>query len=231
MDTGLMLALVGLGVAGMASVLGIWMERDPNRPPRWAISLTVLILAATLVSLFQSVADAASSAKTEEDLARMLQTLDKIAQTSGSDNPELANFLSKEMEAQTRGNPDVMKKMTDRVAAEGGDPNAVLARHLPASEIKGVPGAKPAAAGAGPGASQEVAKLKGELAGVKKKLADAEAASQGGEAAKKAAEDAKKEKAEAEAKVEQLNKEVERLQKANEKLKGKSTGGSRWDKG
>lgn len=217
----------------MASVLGIWMERDPARPPRWAISLTILIGAATVVSLFQSISDAAESAKVEEDLARMLQTLDKIAQTSGADNPELANFLSKEMEAQTRGNPSVMEKMTDRVSAEGGDPNAVLARHLPASEIKGIAGAKPAAAGAGAAAnSQEVTKLKGELAGLKKKLADAEAASQGTEEAKKAAEAAKKEKAEADAKVEQLNQEVERLQKQNERLKGKTTGGgSRWDKG
>lgn len=230
MDTGLILALVGLGVAGLASVLGIWMERDPNRPPRWAIALTVLIGAATVVSLFQSVADAAEAAKVEEDLARMLQTLDKIAQESG-DNPELANFLSKEMEAQTRGNPDVMKKMTERVAAEGGDPNAVLARHLPASEIKGIAGAK-AAPAAAPANNAELAKLKTELAGLKKKLADAEAAGKGSEDAKKAAEAAKKEKAEADAKIEQLNKEVERLQKQNEKLKGKSSAGSsRWDKG
>jgi DNA repair exonuclease SbcCD ATPase subunit len=231
MDTGLLLALIGLGVAGMAAVLGIWMERDPNRPPRWAIGLTILIGAATVVSLFQSVADAAASAKTEEDLARMLQTLDKIAAESGAEIPELSNYISKEMEAQTRANPDVIKKMTDRVSAEGGDPNAVLARHLPASEIKGLAGAKGKGAPAPGGNPEEVKKLKSEVAGLKQKLAEAKASGEGGEAAKKAAEEAKKEKAEAEAKVEQLQKELERLQKQNERLKGKTSGGSRWDKG
>jgi DNA repair exonuclease SbcCD ATPase subunit len=232
MDTGLLLALVGLGVAGLAAVLGIWMERDPNRPPRWAIALTILIGAATVVSLFQSVADAAAAAKNEEDLARMLQTLDRISTDSGGENPELANFISKEMATQTRSNPDVIKKMSARVSAEGGDPNDILARHLPASEIKGLAGAKGKAAPAGGANPQELKKLKDEVAGLKKKLADAKAAGEGSETAKKAAEEAKKEKAEAESKIEQLEKELQRLQKQNERLKGKSSGGtSRWDKG
>lgn len=229
MDTGLMLALVGLGVAGLASVLGIWMERDPNRPPRWAIGLTVLIGAATVVSLFQSVADAASSAKAEEDLARMLQTLDKIAAESGAEIPELNNFISKEMEAQTRANPDVIDKVAARVSAEGGDPSAMLARHLPASELKGA-GVKANAAPANN--SAELTKLKNEIGSLKQKLAEAKAAGQGSEEAKKAADAARKEKEEADAKVQELNKEVERLQKQNERLKGKTTSGaSRWDKG
>lgn len=229
MDTGLLFALVGLGVAGLASILGIWMERDPNRPPRWAIGLTILIGAATVVSLFQSLADAAASAKTEEDLARMLQTLDKIAAESGSDNPELANFLSKEMEAQTRANPDVIQKVAQRVSAEGGDPNAMLARHLPASELKGA-GVKPGAAP--PPNNAELSKLKGEVNTLKAQLAEAKAAGKGGDEAKKQADAAKKDKEAAEAKVQELNQEIERLQKQNERLKGKTTaGGSRWDKG
>lgn len=230
MDTGLILALVGLGVAGIAAILGIWMERDPNRPPRWAVGLTILIGAATVVSLFQSVADARASAKTEEDLARMLQSLDKMAQAGGGDNPELADYLAKEMASQSRSNPDVLKKMAARVTAEGGDPNAVLARNLPASELKGISGAKPGAAP--PANNAETAKLKSELASLKKQLAEAKESGGDGEAAKKAVEQAKKDKEAADAKVEELKQEVQRLEKQNERLKGKTaTGASRWDKG
>lgn len=230
MDTGLIFALIGLSVAGLASVLGIWMERDPRRPPRWAIGLTILIGAATVVSLFQSIADARASAKTEEDLARMLQTLDKIAQAGGGDNPELTNYLAKEMESQSRSNPDVLEKMAARVTAEGGDANAVLARNLPASELKGISGVKPGAPSQVNNA--EAAKLKGEITALKRKLAEAKEASGDSEAAKKSAEQAKKDKEAADAKIDELNKELERLQKQNERLKGKTaTGASRWDKG
>jgi chromosome segregation ATPase len=229
MDTGLILALVGLGVAGLASILGIWMERDPHRPPRWAVGLTILIGAATVVSCFQSIADAAESAKTEEDLARVLQTLDKIASASGSDDPALNDFISKEMETQTRSNPDIIKKVAKRITAEGGDANAMLARHLPASELAGA-GIKASAVPAGNPA--EVTKLEGEVSSLKRKLAEAKTAEQSADAAKKEAEAAKQDKADAETKMEELNKELLRLQKQNERLKGKSSkGASRWDKG
>lgn len=230
MDTGLLLAIVGLGVAGLASMLGIWMERDPHRPPRWAIGLTILIGSATVVSVFQSVADARASAKTEEDLARMLQTLDKIATDSGQDFPELDNFLSKEMETQSRSNPDVLKKMAARVSAEGGDPSQVLGKHLPAAELGGIKGVKATAVAAAAN-PEETKKLKSELASVRKQLADAEAARKQNETAAKKAESAQKEKAEAEAKVNELREELERLQKKNQRLKQGSSSGSRWDKG
>jgi hypothetical protein len=228
MDQGLILALVGLAVAGVASLLGIWMERDPTRPPRWAIGLSILISAATLVSCFQSISDAAAGAKTEEDLARMLQTLDKIAAESGGQGGALNDFISKEMESQSRSNPDVIKKVASRVEAEGGDPNALLARHLPASELGGFPAAKAAAP---PADSEEAKKLRSEVANLKKELTTAKASGADGEAAKKAAEKAKSEKEEADKKIEDLNNQVEALKKQNEKIKGKATGGTRWEKG
>jgi hypothetical protein len=228
MDQGLLLALVGLTVAGVASLLGIWMERDPTRPPRWAIGLSILIAATTVVSCFQSISDAQESAKMEEDLARMLQTLDKIATESGGEGGALNDFISKEMESQSRANPDVIKKVADRVTAEGGDPNALLGRHLPASELGGFPDAKAAAP---PAVSEETKKLRAEAANLKKELAAAKASSADGEAAKKAADKAKQEKEEADKKIEELNKQVELLKKQNEKIKGKTTGGSRWEKG
>jgi uncharacterized protein YukE len=204
------------------------MERDPTRPPRWAIGLSILIAAATIVSCFQSIADAQESAKTEEDLARMLQTLDKLAADSGGEGGALNDFISKEMESQSRSNPDVIKKVASRVAAEGGDPDALLARHLPASELGSFPAAKAAAP---PVANEETKKLRAELVTLKKELGQAKAAEADGDAAKKAAEKAKKDKEEADAKIEELNEQVEKLKKLNEKIKGKATGGSRWEKG
>jgi chromosome segregation ATPase len=133
------------------------------------------------------------------------------------------------MEAQTRANPDVIQKVAQRVSAEGGDPNAMLARHLPASELKGA-GVK---ANAVPAANNaEVGKLKGEVSTLKQQLADAKAASKGSDLVKKEADAAKKDKEAAETKLQELNSELERLQKQNERLKGKtSSGASRWDKG
>lgn len=218
-DTGLLLAVVGLVVAGLASVLGIWMERDPTRPARWAYLLSLLIVAATIVSLFQSIQDARDSATMEEDMARMLQSLDRLSK----DSPELTQFLSKEMEAQSRANPDVIQKVAARVTAEGGDPAAMLGKHLPASDMKGS-GVKPT-----PGAvstnTAELQKLRSEISTLKKQLGTASAAEEALATAQKEAEKAKK-------KVEDLEQEVEKLEKANKKLKaGTKATGTRWEKG
>ncbi len=221
MDTGLMLAIIGLVVAGLSSVLGIWMERDPSRPPRWAILLTALIVMATVVSLFQSAQDAQESAAMEEDMARMLQSLDRLSQSS----PEVGQFLAKEMEAQKRANPDVIQKVAARVTAEGGDASAMLAKHLPASEMGGVQGVQPTVSPAKTANTAEVKKLEGELATVKKQLADAQAF-------QRELETTKEEKAKSDAKVKELTEHVEKLETDNQKLKAapKPTG-TRWEKG
>lgn len=57
MDLGLILTIVAVAVAGLAAALGIWMERDPNRPPRWAYGLTVLIVLSTIVTVATSYLD------------------------------------------------------------------------------------------------------------------------------------------------------------------------------
>jgi hypothetical protein len=220
MDTGLMLAIIGLVVAGLSSVLGIWMERDPSRPPRWAILLTALIVMATIVSLFQSTQDAQESAAMEEDMARMLQSLDRLSQGS----PEVGQFLAKEMEAQKRANPDVIQKVAARVTAEGGDASAMLAKHLPASEMGGVKGVQPTVSPAKTNTA-DVKKLESELATVKKQLADAQAF-------QRELETTKEEKAKSDAKVKELTEQVEKLETDNQKLKAapKPTG-TRWEKG
>jgi len=149
MNIGLVATLAGLSVAGLAAVLGIWMERDQAKPPRYAYALSILILMATSVGLLQAYLDAESSAKLEEDMARMLEMLDELAQNS--EDPALSEFVASEMKAQSRSNPRVVGKLRNRVAKRGGDPDAMLGRHLPAGDIKG--GGKGGAKGGAKGSS------------------------------------------------------------------------------
>ena len=240
--TGLLIAMVGVLIAGLASVVGIWMERDPSRPKHWAFSLSALILLTTVVSMYQSYGDAVASEKMEEDLARMLAQLDRIASESDVEIPGLNDLLTKELEAQSRANPDVVSKLSDRVAADGGDPNAVLSKHLPPSEMKGI--AKDVKGG---GKNVSSAKDKAEIKKLKKRISELEAAKQkesdGEKKLKAEVEQLKaqqKAAADAEAKALGAQKaELETLKAENEKLKtdlkkakkDKSGGGSNyWSK-
>src|SRR5262245_12367451 len=134
MDTDLIITLAGLGVAGLAAVLGIWVERDKTKPPRYAYALSILILLATVVGMFQCYMDAKEGEKLEADMARMLQMLDKIANSTETPIPELEAFVNSEINAQSRANPKVVAQLAQRVADEGGDPAAMLGKHLPPAE-------------------------------------------------------------------------------------------------
>lgn len=138
MDTDLMITLVGLTVAGLAAILGIWVERDQTKPPRYAYALSILILLATVVGMFQCYTDAKQGEKLEADMARMLQMLDKIASSSEVAIPELDEFVRTEIATQSRANPAVVTKLAQRVSDEGGNPGEMLAKHLPASEVEGL---------------------------------------------------------------------------------------------
>jgi hypothetical protein len=136
MNLEIIITLVGLTVAGTAAILGIWMERDRNKPPRYAYALSVLILMATFVSMFQTYQDAKQSEKIEADMARMLQMLDKIATTSEVEIPELNEFVKTEVATQSRANPAVVQKMAQRMADEGEDPTEALGSYLPAADVE-----------------------------------------------------------------------------------------------
>ncbi|MCC6551898.1 MAG: hypothetical protein IT372_02600 [Polyangiaceae bacterium] len=138
MDTDLLITLSGLAVAGLAAIVGIWVERDHSKPARYAYTLSGLIGLATIVGMYQCYSDAAEGEKMEADMARMLQMLDKIAASSEVEIPELENFVKTEINAQSRANPDVVAKLAQRVADEGGDPKAMLSQHLPPSEVEGL---------------------------------------------------------------------------------------------
>jgi hypothetical protein len=145
MDLLTLITLIGISVAGLATILAIWMERDPRRPAKFAWALSVLILMATGVMILQSVLDARDQAvkeakyvadqeKLEGDLARMLQKLDTLA--SESDDPEVVALLSAELEAQARTNPNVVQKLAQRFADEGEDPSEKLGKHMKSSEVE-----------------------------------------------------------------------------------------------
>ncbi|MBN2341704.1 MAG: hypothetical protein JXX29_05060, partial [Deltaproteobacteria bacterium] len=187
----------------------------------------------TGVSMFQSWQDSLASEKMEEDLARMLAQLEKIASESDVEIPGLDNLLAKEMEAQSRSNPDVMSKLSDRVAADGGDPRAVLGKHLSASEMNTL-GNKVKGGGKGGSNSADKAKIKK----LEKKIADMEAKSKSGgdETAKLQAQvNRLKERTQKMSERQEILKQrVENLKEQNENLKkkmkkqNKNTGSGLW---
>ncbi len=141
----MIVTLVGISVAGLAAILAIWMERDPRRPAKFAAALSVLILMATGVMILQSIIDerdqvekekvaTAKQDKLEGDIARMMQTLDRLA--SESDDPQLQAFMATELEAQARTNPEVVQKLAQRFSDDGKDPAEKLGKHLSASEVE-----------------------------------------------------------------------------------------------
>jgi len=137
-DMDVIITEVGIFVAGFAAVLGIWLERDRSKPPRYAWWLSLLIMLCTFVGMFQTLADAKGGEEIKQDMARMLATLDKIAQNSDVEIPELNEFVKSEVSAQARAHPDVVKKVAQRVADEGGDPAEMLSSYLPPSEVENV---------------------------------------------------------------------------------------------
>ena len=102
MSLEVMITMVGLVVAGLAAIVGIWVERDARKPPRYAYGLSVLILMATFVGMFQTYQDAKQGEKLESDMARILATLDKVAAEHGEDIPELNEMVKTEIAAQNR---------------------------------------------------------------------------------------------------------------------------------
>jgi hypothetical protein len=137
--------LVGISVAGLAAILAIWMERDPRRPAKFAGALSILILMATGVMILQSIIDQRDQEekekvalvkqdKLEGDIARMMQTLDRLA--TESDDPQLQAFMATELEAQARTNPEVVNKLAQRFSDNGDDPSEKLGKHLSSAEVE-----------------------------------------------------------------------------------------------
>ena len=132
----LWVALAAVIVAGLAAMLGVWIEKDVDAPHTTAIFLSFLILLAATVAIAQTAVDVADSEKMEDDVANMLVALDTIA--NSGDNDELNQYLAQEMQTQARSNPAVLSKVRETTKSQGGDPDELLARHLPAAELSGM---------------------------------------------------------------------------------------------
>lgn len=150
MDTGMLVTFVGILIAGLAGVLGVWMERDPDAPRTWAWVFSFLIFIAVGVEMGHSVVQASSDGETEEAMARVLERLTDLA--ASGDNPALASFVSSELAAQARSNPGVVKNLEKKIAKKGGDPKAI--RRVAAAGRRmaaGLPTKKPNFGAAGKG--------------------------------------------------------------------------------
>ena len=117
MDAGLVVTVAGLFVAGLAAVLGIWMERDREGTPIWAVLFSLLIMAAMVVEMGRAWYEELHAWQLEEDMARVLEKLDELA--SSGENPALAEFVNAEVALQSRANPKIMKKVETRMNARG----------------------------------------------------------------------------------------------------------------
>ena len=93
-STGLMTSMAALSIGGFSAVLGIWVDRDKQRPVIFAFVMSILITAAITVGLTQSYLDAVSAIQQKEDLNRMLTMVNEIAEASG--DQELADLVTAE---------------------------------------------------------------------------------------------------------------------------------------
>jgi hypothetical protein len=126
MDIGLIVGFAGILVAGLAGVLGVWMERDREAPPRWAFVFSGLIAFAVLVEMGHAVAQASEDAETAEAMAEVLDQLAELADKG--DNPALEQFVGAELAAASRNNPRMMKRLEGRMKARGKDPSQLRRR-------------------------------------------------------------------------------------------------------
>jgi hypothetical protein len=124
MSAGLFVTIAGLIVAGVSALLGVWVGWDPQKPPRYAIALSVLILLSTAVSMTQAYLKARDGAKLEADIARILDDLDRM---SGQD-PAVDQYVSEEIRSQARSRPEVVNHLADRAEARGETIESLLTR-------------------------------------------------------------------------------------------------------
>ena len=135
-DFDLLITLTALLVGGLTGIVGMWVERDPDRGTRVFIALATLCLLTTIVSMYQAIGEARDAAKQEEAMANMLQKLDTIMQTAGVEVPAINELVKSELASASRENPNLVKKVAQRVSDSGGNPASVLGSYLPADEVK-----------------------------------------------------------------------------------------------
>mgnify|MGYP002632589113 CR=1 FL=1 len=124
MSMGLLVTFIGVIVAGLAGVLGVWMERDPKGGKAFPVVFSVLILGASTVELVHALASQVEAEMTDAKMARLLGSMAELA--ASGDNPALSSYVGTELAIAARANPNIVKKMEASVEAKGGDPDSVM---------------------------------------------------------------------------------------------------------
>ena len=107
MIIGLIVSVTGVFVAGLAGILGVWMERDSKSSLVLAGFFSSLILFATGVELLHTTYQTVQGAQTDEQMAKLLVRLSDLSEH----NPELQQFVAAELAVQERANPRVVQRM------------------------------------------------------------------------------------------------------------------------
>lgn len=139
LEIGFVASALGLMATALSSLLGIWIDRDPSRPRRWAIALSFLVLVTQAVAIQELRSNAEESARLQEDMARILESLDQMAAQSEDDG--LDTFVEQEIRTQMRANPKVVERMARRYEAKGKDAAAELGRHVDPADLEMMTGA------------------------------------------------------------------------------------------
>ena len=237
MGIGLLVTVIGVIVAGLAGILGVWMERDPGGTKGFAAVFSFLILGATAVEMSHAVAAEQEASQADEKMAFLLEQLSALA--ASGDNPALSAFVGTELAIAARANPAVVKKMEDSISEKGGDPSTVMQTAKAGRRQAAGLSAEPPKAGEKPQlspafAGQQATTLSGATSGlvgddltdqlpVEVPVSVDDAKEQATQAATKAVDDAKEQATEAvdDAKEEAEAKAREAEQKAKEEADAK----------
>jgi hypothetical protein len=127
MNIALIVTFAGIVIAGLAGILGIWMEdRAPGASLRPAKVFTVMLVLACGVEMAHTRTVAAHQGETEERLATVLEAMAHLAGMGG--NPALDKFVGSELSVQARANPKLIAKVEKAAASKGRDGKAIRTR-------------------------------------------------------------------------------------------------------
>lgn len=124
MDWGLILTFAAIMVAGVAAVVGLWMERDQARPPRWAVWLTVLILLTTGITVATSYSDSLADEERDRTAATRFNDLKGKAEVLQSSNEQLQQAAEESKEREEKMADDMARVLLklNEMAGEGENP-------------------------------------------------------------------------------------------------------------
>jgi hypothetical protein len=158
MDLGMLVGLAAVFVAALAGVLGVWMERERDNPPWFALLFSTLILFASSIEVVRTVYTSWTDSATQEKMASVLEQLAEISERSG--DPALASFVGNEL---ARSSPKMVKRLEKRAAANGRDPAAVRRKAAEGRQVNpGAPAKAKAGTGEGAGAEEGEAPPEGK---------------------------------------------------------------------